>query len=87
LTAQPVSYSIVVGTRTIRDFDKPMVTRLTFEDKAGLKVPGVCYEGEGKWKKVLSNTVYIANTALFNTVKTGEYAVLVFCGIPDGCAG
>jgi len=38
----------------------------------------VCYEGEGKWKKVLSNTVYIANTALFNTVKTGEYAVLVF---------
>jgi len=76
------SYSIVVGTRTIRDFDKPMVTRLTFEDKAGLKVPGVCYEGEGKWKKVLSNTVYIANTALFNTVKTGEYSVLVFAVSP-----
>jgi len=42
----------------------------------------VCYEGEGKWKKVLSNTVYIANTALFNTVKTGEYAVLVFAVSP-----
>ncbi|RXE59375.1 ferrous iron transporter A [Acetivibrio mesophilus] len=76
------SYSIIVGTRTIRDFEKPMMTKLTFTDKEGLKVPGVSYEGESKWKKLSSNTVYIANSALFNTIKTGEYAVLVFEAAP-----
>ncbi|HOM02824.1 MAG TPA: S-layer homology domain-containing protein [Acetivibrio sp.] len=82
------SYSIVVGTKVIKDFDKPMMTKLTFTDKPGLKTPGVWYEGEGKWKKLSSNTVYIGNSALFNTIKTGEYAVLVFAAapsdVPDG---
>lgn len=76
------SYSIVVGTRAIRNFQKPMMTKLSFADEPGLKVPGVCYEGDRKWKKLSSNTVFIANNALFNTIKTGEYAVLVFGEAP-----
>ncbi|MFZ5988240.1 MAG: S-layer homology domain-containing protein, partial [Bacillota bacterium] len=71
------SYPIVAGTKTIRDFNKPLMTKLTYTDEKGLKLPYVCYDGIEKWQKVLANTVHIANSILFNTIKTGEYSILL----------
>lgn len=70
------AYPIVVGTKAIRDFQKPMMTKLSFTDVSGLKLPYVYYDGSNNWQKV-SNVVFVADSAVFNTVKTGEYGVLV----------
>jgi hypothetical protein len=68
----------VVATKTIEDFERPMMARLFItNDTAGLKLPYVCYDGDRDWKKLSYNVAFLEDSIAFNAIKTGEYGLFV----------
>lgn len=71
-------HPVVVATKTIEDFERPMMARLFItNDTAGLKLPYVCYDGDRDWKKLSYNVAFLEDSIAFNAIKTGEYGLFV----------
>ncbi len=81
------TYPIVASSQRINEFKNPIMTKIFFEDKEGLKLPYVCYSGDKEWRKVSAGTVYISNSTVFNAVRAGEYSVLLMEITSEGFAG
>lgn len=74
---------MALATKNIRDFNTPVMTKLSYNtDKSnGLKFPYVSYDGASGWQKLSQNIVYVPQGVVFNTVKTGEYAIFAAIAI------
>ncbi|MDQ2087863.1 ferrous iron transporter A [Herbivorax sp. ANBcel31] len=67
---------IIAKSEAVTEFTKPVMVKLVYADKKGLKMPYVNYDSQNNWHKI-SNIVQFRNSVVFNIFEPGEFAILM----------
>ncbi len=66
----------IIGEKTIRAFDSPMLLKQTYTKQKGARAPFVYYDGTTSWKRLTNNVTDISGSIRYSITKTGKYMIL-----------